>query len=85
MHWSYGPNRYICSVLEEIRKCHETRNYSILVSLVEEAQTLANRMESALNDYGDYDRMLEERKDLKKELKQLNNKIKEAENGKSDK
>jgi hypothetical protein len=33
-----------------MRKCHETRNYSYLPSLIEEAQTMANRMEAKLLD-----------------------------------
>ena len=46
-------NRFICTVLEEMRKCDLTKNYSFLSSLIEEAQTLANRMESALDEYSE--------------------------------
>ncbi len=72
MNWRhYGVNRTICSVLDEMRKANETRNYSILLSLIEEVQTLANRMEAALYDYGDVEHMEEAKRELKKELKKL--------------
>lgn len=77
-YWSFGPNRYICSVFEEMRTCNKNRNYAPLESLIEEAQILANRMESALDDYGDYERMKKKKKELKKELKELQ----EEKNGK---
>lgn len=71
----YGLNRYICNVLDEIRTCHETRNYSILISLIEEAQTMVNRMESALQDSKDIQDLLEEKSKLKKEVKELTKKV----------
>ena len=46
----YGLNRYVCDVLAEMRTCMETRNFAILPSLIEETQTMANRMEMALAD-----------------------------------
>ena len=45
-----GPSRFICTVLDEMRKCNETRNYAPLLSQIEEIQILANRMESALEE-----------------------------------
>lgn len=65
------PNRTLCSVLEEIRKCYETRNFSYLPGLVEEAQTMANRMESGLWDQHDIKHLRDERKQLKKEIEKL--------------
>jgi len=65
------PNRTLCDVLEEMRKAGKTRNYSYLDGLVEEAQTMANRMEAALWDQGDLKRMREERKELKAEIEKL--------------
>lgn len=38
------PNRYVCDVLDEMRKCHETRNYSGLDSLRREATNLTIKM-----------------------------------------
>lgn len=42
------PRRYICAVLDQMRKCDETKSYAHLVSLIEEGQMYADRMESAL-------------------------------------
>lgn len=48
------PNRFICTVLDEMRACHKTRNYSGLMGLIEEAQSLASRMEAGLQERKDY-------------------------------
>ena len=69
------PNRTLCAVLEEIRKVHETRNYSYLLSLVEEAQTMGNRMEAGLWDKNDYERVRKEVKELKKKRDRLKKKV----------
>jgi len=65
------PNRTICSVLDEMRKCYEVRNFSGLMGLIEEVQILANRMEAGLND--EYDARLAHKKltRLKTEVKEL--------------
>lgn len=63
------PNRYICDVLEEMRKCHETRNFSYLLGLIEEAQTMANRMESSLGCKREYNHWHDK---LKKEQQEYN-------------
>jgi uncharacterized protein YPO0396 len=65
-------NRYLCDVLEEMRKAHETRNFSYLPGLIEEAQHMGNRMEAALEDKDDltrYARKVSELKEEKRELK----------------
>lgn len=64
-------NRTICSVLEEMRKTLETRNFSYLLGLIEEAQTLANRMEAGLADKHDVEYMEKRKKELKAEIKIL--------------
>lgn len=85
------PNRYVCSVLDEMRKQLKTLegvNEDILVLhyvritklMIEEAQTMVNRMEASLEDYGDIKGMLKERDSLYKEIKKLKeerNKLKE--------
>ena len=48
------PNRTLCDVLAEMRKCFETRNFYYLMGLVEEAQTMGDRMEGALWDQNDF-------------------------------
>ena len=64
-------NRYLCSVLEEMRECTKTLNFSYLLGLIEEAQSLASRMESKLYDIKDFDRLHEDIRDLKKKKKNL--------------
>ena len=64
-------NRYLCSVLEEMRECTRTLNFSYLLGLIEEAQSLASRMESKLYDIKDFDRLHEDIRDLKKKKKNL--------------
>lgn len=69
------PNRTLCDVLKEIRTCHETRNYSYLLSLVEEAQSMGNRMEASLYDKYDYNRLRTDIKKLKNKKKKLEKEI----------
>lgn len=79
-HLSY-PNRTVCSVIEEARKCHETRNYSYLPGILEELQNLANRMEAALEDIDDLEYAREQTKKLQKELNELEDRKEKLSNG----
>ena len=72
------PNRLLCDVLDEMRECVKTSNFSYLSGLIEEAQTLANRMESRLYDMKDYDHLLDDIRDLKKKKKNLKKIVKET-------
>ena len=72
-------NRYLCDVLHEMRDCVKTLNFSYLLGLIEEAQTLANRMEARLYEMKDFDRLHEEIKVLKKKKKSLEKKVEELE------
>lgn len=65
------PHRYVCDVLEEMRKCFKTRNFASLLGLIEEAQTMANRMEAAVNEKADYEAWRKRVKKEKAELKKL--------------
>ena len=65
------PNRTICSILEEMRKAYESRNFSYIIGLIEEVQSAANRMEAALWDQHDIKRLETKKKDLKEEIKKL--------------
>jgi len=65
------PNRLLCDVLDEIRKCDETRNYSYLKGLVEEAQSLGNRMEAKLHDNKDILSANKTLREAKEELKKI--------------
>ena len=71
----YGLNRYICDVLEEMRTSVKTLNFAMIPSLIEEVQTMANRMEMALEDMKDLKSMKDEIHEKKKELKILKKKI----------
>lgn len=70
------PHRYVCDVLEEMRSCHKTRNFSSILGLVEEVQTMVNRLEAALNEKSDYEawhkRVKKEKAELKKLLAETN-------------
>ena len=68
-------NRYLCDVLNEMRKCVKTLNFSYLLGLIEEAQTLGSRMESKLFDIKDFDRLHGEIRDLKKKKKKLEKEV----------
>jgi hypothetical protein len=65
------PNRYICDVIEELRTCYDTRNFSSLLGLIEECQTLANRMEASLYDRADVRDYQSEIRTLKQEKRTL--------------
>jgi hypothetical protein len=71
MRYSYGLNRTLCGVLEEMRKLNDTRNFSSLLGLIEEAQSMANRMEAALYDKKDIEHAREVIRKLQAEIKQL--------------
>ena len=75
-------HRTICSVLEEMRSCNETKNYSYLLGLIEEAQSMANKMESKIDLIKDFEEMkdkykelVERKNDLKKDIKKSGGKI----------
>ena len=61
----------MCDVLEEMRECTKTLNFSYLLGLIEEAQSLGNRMEAKLFDIKDFERLHDDIKDLKKKKKKL--------------
>ena len=66
----------MCEVLDEMRTCTKTLNFAILPSLIEEVQTMANRMEMALSDMKDLEILKEDIHEKKQELKDLEKKIK---------
>ena len=65
------PNRTLCDVLEEMRKSLETSNFSYLGGLIEEVQSIGNRMEASLHDSNDHKRLLKDIKRLKKKREEL--------------
>lgn len=83
---SFGPNRYVCSVLEEMRDQlklldHDNleRYKSHTKMMIEEVQTLVNRMESALQDWDDLENLTKEKRQLKIKVKKLRKKLAELE------
>ena len=61
----------MCDVFEEMRKAHETANFSYLPGLIEEAQYMGNKMEAAIEDKNDLKRYEQKISELKKEKKEL--------------
>lgn len=83
----YGKNRYLCSVLEEMRAQIEIfkevvpkSSYCTLLSLVEEVQTMGNRMEASLQDFKDLDKLNSDIKTGKNEYKKILKDKEELEN-----
>lgn len=74
------PNRTLCDVLSEMRKCTETLNFSYLSSLIEEAQYMGNRMEASLYDKYDYNRLKKDIKELKEQKKKLTEELGKGKN-----
>ena len=68
-------NRTLCDVLKEIRDLDKTRNYSSLLGLIHEAQSMANRMEAALGDNRDYREYREKAKQAHEEYRKIKEKI----------
>ncbi len=48
--YTVDVNEYICSALEQIRKMHETRDYSSLLAVTERIQHHADMMEKSIGD-----------------------------------
>jgi hypothetical protein len=63
--------RYLCNIIEDMRKAYETRNFSYLLGMIEELQYRANRMEDRLDAFREVERMEDRRIELKKEIKKL--------------
>ena len=71
----YGLNRYVCEVLEEMRTCTKTLNFALIPSLIEEVQTMVNRMEMALHDMKDLQHLKDVIVEKKEELAKLEKKL----------
>lgn len=66
---TYYINRTLCTVLKEMRALDKVKNYSGLRGLIEEAQSMANAMESKLEDLRDL-------KDIKQKIKRARQTLK---------
>ena len=78
-YWGLHLNRTMCDVLDEMRKLSGTKNYGPLDSLIEEVQSMGNRMEAKLNDYSSLSAALSTRDELKREIISLMNDKKKLE------
>jgi hypothetical protein len=67
----YWDHRTLCTVLDEMRDCYKTRNFAHILGLIEEAQSMGNRMEAALGQSKDLVKMDEEWHKLRKEIEKL--------------
>jgi len=65
------PHRYVCQVLDEMREAIKIYRPDLVLGLIEEAQTLVNRMEAKLGDYSDLGYDLREASKLQKKLAEL--------------
>ena len=68
------PNRFYCTVIDEMRACYKTRNFSPILGLLEELQSIGNRMEAKCGDISEYNSYLDKAKELKREIKELKRK-----------
>ena len=73
------PHRYVCQVLEEMRNCHRLYKMDMIPGLIEEVQTLVNRMESKLADYAELGYDLKEARKLRKTIRGYNEQIENLE------
>ena len=73
--YGFTIHRTICDVLTEMRAFDAKRNYSGFMSLVEEIQSMANRMEAKLYQYAECGEADEYTTRLKKEVKELEAKL----------
>jgi len=65
-------SRTVCDVLYEMREACKTGNYSYMPGLIEEVQSMANRMEAKLSQVGDIERLDERWRIAKNKEKELN-------------
>jgi len=74
-------NRTLCDVLRDMRTAYETRNFSYLLGLIEEAQMMGNRMEAKLYTIKDFGWLEKEIKQLKAEKKKLKDELPDSAGG----
>ena len=65
------PHRYICTVLDEMRDCLKTNNFSYLDGLIEETQSMANRMEARIFEIKEWEELKKETKELEAKLEKM--------------
>ena len=73
------PSRYVCQVLDEMRTCHRLFKMDMIPGLIEEVQTLVNRMEAKLQDYSNLGYDLKRGRKLRKEMADMEEQIEKME------
>ena len=71
-------HRYMCDVLDEIRTALKVGRIDMITGLVEEIQTMGNRMEAKLQEYADLEYRLGEYRELKKKIKAAKGELEEV-------
>lgn len=74
-HHHFGPERFACDVLEEMRKCFKTYNFSPVPGLIEELQSIVNRMESGLSISSNINEIVKIYSDKKRELRGIEQQV----------
>ena len=64
-------SRTLCDVLSDMRKCFDTHNYSPMLSLIEEAQIMGNRMEAKLYEKKDVESLTTLKKQIEEDIERL--------------
>lgn len=72
-------NRTVCDVLSDMRALDKSKNYSGMSGLIEEVQSMVNRMEAKLNDVKDLERLRSESKKAQAKLRKLKSEIEKLE------
>ena len=73
------PHRTLCTLLDELRDCYKTRNFSYMMGLIEEAQSMGDRMESSIDYKKDIERYHREAKEAYEEREKLQEEVKKLE------
>ncbi len=68
-------NRTFCDVVEEMRNCAKNLNFGPVMGLLEELQSIGNRMEAGLGDKKQYKQVQDELPGLRSEYNKLEREI----------
>jgi hypothetical protein len=74
----------MCDVLEEMRAASKAKNYSYIDGLIEEVQSMGNRMEAGLEKYGSIVMAERQVAKTKNEIKALDREVERLYQRKSD-
>jgi hypothetical protein len=80
----YWSERTMCDVLEEMRAASKAKNYSYIDGLIEEVQSMGNRMEAGLEKYGSIAMAEKQVANTKNEIKALDREVQALYQRKSD-